>query len=175
MTVPVLKVSWDTNTAQNPLAVVPYSAWWLTIPFSLIGLGEVFASIGQLEFFYDQAPDGMRSIGTALFSATTALGAYLGTFLINVTTKYAVRHGQRAWINNFLSLGHMDYYFWLLAILSGINFIVFLYFARIYQYKVDMESTMRKKLLQISVLDAEGGERRPTEGVSKGEQNGLKA
>lgn len=117
----------------------------------------------------------MRSIGTALFSATTALGAYLGTFLINVTTKYAVRHGQRAWINNFLSLGHMDYYFWLLAILSGINFVVFLYFAHIYQYKVDMESTMRKKLLQISVLDAEGGERRPTEGVSKGEQNGLKA
>jgi len=141
----------------------------------LIGLGEVFASIGQLEFFYDQAPDGMRSIGTALFSATTALGAYLGTFLINMTTKYAVRHGHQAWINNFLSLGHMDYYFWLLAILSGINFIVFLYFAHIYQYKVDMESTMRKKLLQISALDAEGVERRATEGVSKGEQNGLKA
>jgi peptide/histidine transporter 3/4 len=146
----VLKVAWETNTAQNPRAVVPFSAWWLTIPFCLTGFAEIFASIGQLEFFYDQAPDGMRSIGTALFSATSALGAYLGSFLITVTTKYTGRHGRRPWINNLISLGHMDYYFWLLAVLSGINFIVYLYCAHVYQYKIDSKSTMRETLVRAS-------------------------
>jgi len=139
-----MKVAWETGTAQNPLAVVPISAWWLTIPFCLTGFAEIFASIGQLEFFYDQAPDGMRSTGTALFSATSALGAYLGSFLITVTSKYTGRHGHRPWIDKVISLGHMDYYFWLLAILSGINFVVFLYCAHVYEYKVESKSTMRK-------------------------------
>lgn len=146
----LMKVAWETGTAQNPLAVVPLSAWWLTIPFCLTGLAEIFASIGQLEFFYDQAPDGMRSIGTALFSATSALGAYLGSFLINVTSKYSGRHGHRPWIDNVISLGHMDYYFWLLAVFSGINFVVYLYCAHVYEYKVESKSTMREMLVQAS-------------------------
>ncbi|KAG0556445.1 hypothetical protein KC19_11G054600 [Ceratodon purpureus] len=149
------QVAWETNTARNPMAVVPLSAWWLTIPFCLTGFAEIFASIGQLEFFYDQAPDGMRSIGTALFSATSALGAYLGSFLITVTSKYTGRHGRRPWINNLISLGHMDYYFWLLAVLSGINFVVYLYCAHIYKYKIDSKSTMRETLIKESPNNGE--------------------
>jgi peptide/histidine transporter 3/4 len=118
------QVAWETGKAENPLAIIPISAWWLTIPISLIGFAEIFASIGQLEFFYDQAPDGIKSIGTALFSATNALGAYLGSFLISVTTKYTGRHGHRPWIDNVISIGHMDYNFWLLAGLSGVNIII---------------------------------------------------
>lgn len=138
-----MKVAWETGKAQNPLAINPISAWWLTIPFSLIGFAEIFASIGQLEFFYDQAPDGIKSIGTAFFSATTALGAYLGSFLISVTTKYTGGHGQRPWIDNVISLGHMDYYFWLLAGLSGVNFIIYLVCAHFYEYKAESKSIMR--------------------------------
>lgn len=157
--VSVMKVSWDTNTAENPKAIVPYAAWWLTIPFCLIGLGEVFASIGQLEFFYDQAPDGMRSVGPALFATTSALGAYLGSFLISSTTKYAVHHGDTPWIYSIISYGHMDYYFWLLAVLSGANFLAFLCFARMYDYKVDMESTMRGSMVQALSADNKMDER----------------
>lgn len=149
------QVAWETGTAQNPLAQVPLSVWWLTIPFCLTGLAETFASIGQLEFFYDQAPDGMRSIGTALFSATSALGAYLGSFLISVTTKYTSRHGHRPWVNNIISLGHMDYYFWLLAGLSGVNFIVYLYCAHVYEYKVEPTSRMRNMQVKASPAAAE--------------------
>lgn len=145
-----MQVAWETGNAQNPLGVVPLSAWWLTIPICMTGFAEIFASIGQLEFFYDQAPDGMRSVGTALFSATTALGAYLGSFLITVTRKYSGRHGHRPWIDNAISLGHMDYYFWLLAVLSAINFVVFLYCAHVYEYKVAAKSSMREMLAKAS-------------------------
>nr|XP_024361455.1 protein NRT1/ PTR FAMILY 8.2-like isoform X2 [Physcomitrium patens]PNR30826.1 hypothetical protein PHYPA_027142 [Physcomitrium patens] len=149
------QVSWETNTARSYNATVPLSAWWLTIPFCMTGLAEIFASIGQLEFFYDQAPDGMRSIGTAFFSATSALGAYLGSFLITITTKYAEHHAQQPWINALISLGHMDYYFWLLAVLSGINFVVYLFCAHMYEYKIDSQSTMREALVQALANDTD--------------------
>ena len=41
------------------------------------GLLQVLASIGQLEFFYDQAPDVMRSCSMALQLLSVAAGSYL--------------------------------------------------------------------------------------------------
>ncbi len=38
---------------------------------------QVLASIGQLEFFYDQAPDVMRSCSMALQLLSVAAGSYL--------------------------------------------------------------------------------------------------
>jgi peptide/histidine transporter 3/4 len=145
------QVSWETRTAGDPLLTVPFSAWWLIIPFFLTGFAEVFASIGQLEFFYDQAPDGMRSMGTAFFAATSGLGAYLGSFLITVTSKITGKHGKSPWVNNVISIGHIDYYFWLLAVLSSINLIAFIYFVHMYRYKVEFESTMRSSLVKALV------------------------
>ena len=42
----------------------------------------MLASIGQLEFFYDQAPDVMRSCSMALQLLSTALGSYLSGALL---------------------------------------------------------------------------------------------
>ena len=38
---------------------------------------QVLASIGQLEFFYDQAPDIMRSCSMAMQLLSVAIGSYL--------------------------------------------------------------------------------------------------
>lgn len=136
-------MSWDTSTVPgHPAATVALSAGWLIIPHALIGLGEVLASIGRLEFFYEQAPNSMRSLGAAFLAATSGLGAYLGSFLVAATMKLTGRNGRRSWISNTISSGHIDYYFWLLAVLSVINLMAFLYFASIYKHKVDTVSIM---------------------------------
>ncbi|CAL9040397.1 unnamed protein product [Musa banksii] len=41
------------------------SAYWLLIQYCLIGIAEVFCIVGLLEFLYQEAPDAMRSIGSA--------------------------------------------------------------------------------------------------------------
>ncbi|KAK8514462.1 hypothetical protein V6N12_009168 [Hibiscus sabdariffa] len=50
---------------------------------------------------------------------------------LSVTAK----HGKAGWIPDNLNHGHVDYFFWLLAALSVVNFVVFLGIAKWYTYK----------------------------------------
>jgi solute carrier family 15 (peptide/histidine transporter), member 3/4 len=115
--------------------VVPISIFWQVPQYFIIGAAEIFTFVGQLEFFYDQAPDAMRSMCTALSLTTNALGSYLSTVLLTVVTRNSTRGGKLGWIPDNLNRGHLDYFFWLLAVLSLINFAVYLVIASWYKYK----------------------------------------
>nr|GFA11216.1 protein NRT1/ PTR FAMILY 8.1-like [Tanacetum cinerariifolium]GFA55922.1 protein NRT1/ PTR FAMILY 8.1-like [Tanacetum cinerariifolium] len=52
--------------------------------YFLIGCAEVFTMVGQIEFFYDQAPDSMRSLCSALALTTNSLGNYLSSLLVTI-------------------------------------------------------------------------------------------
>ncbi|KAL2509883.1 Protein NRT1/PTR FAMILY 8.1 [Forsythia ovata] len=114
---------------------IPMSIFWQVPQYFLIGCAEVFTFIGQLEFFYDQAPDAMRSLCSALSLTTVALGNYLSTLLVTIVTDITTRHGKLGWIPDNLNRGHLDYFYWLLAILSLVNFLVYLWIAKCYTYK----------------------------------------
>ncbi|KAB1225771.1 Protein NRT1/ PTR FAMILY 8.2 [Morella rubra] len=66
---------------------MPLSIFWQVPQYFLIGCAEVFVFIGQLEFFYEQAPDAMRSLCSALSLTTVALGNYLSSLLVTIVTK----------------------------------------------------------------------------------------
>ncbi|VAH56438.1 unnamed protein product [Triticum turgidum subsp. durum] len=115
--------------------VVPISIFCQVPQYFIIGAAEVFTFVGQLEFFYDQAPDAMRSMCSALSLTTVALGNYLSTLLVTVVAKLTTRGGKQGWIPDNLNVGHLDYFFWLLAALSLLNFAVYLLIASWYTYK----------------------------------------
>ncbi|KAK1321864.1 Peptide transporter PTR1 [Acorus calamus] len=114
---------------------VPMSVFWQVPQYFLIGAAEVFTFIGQLEFFYDQAPDAMRSMCSALQLTTNALGSYLSTLLVTIVTHTTTRGGKLGWIPDNLNVGHLDYFYWMLAILSLVNFFAYLIISRWYTYK----------------------------------------
>jgi len=89
--------------------------------FLLIGVSEILASISSLEFFYSQAPSSMRSVSQSVNLFTTALGAWIIIPLI-----YLVNSGGsgQAWVPEDLDKGHLDMYFFLLAVLMAINLMV---------------------------------------------------
>lgn len=120
---------------------LPMTILWQVPQYFIIGAAEVFTFIGQLEFFYDQAPDAMRSMCSALSLTTMALGNYLSTLLVIIVTKITTRNGQPGWIADNLNRGHLDYFYWLLAILSLVNFLVYLLIAKWYTYKKPMNVT----------------------------------
>ncbi|ESW12377.1 hypothetical protein PHAVU_008G107200 [Phaseolus vulgaris] len=114
---------------------IPLSIFWQVPQYFLVGCAEVFTNIGSLQFFYSEAPDAMRSFGMALSLTTNAVGSYVSTLLVTIVTKITTRHGSVGWIPDNLNRGHLDYFYWLLTILSFLNFIVFLWIAKRYSYK----------------------------------------
>lgn len=133
---------------------VPLSILWQIPQYFLVGASEIFTFIGQIEFFYDQSPDAMRSLSSALNLTTVALGNYLSSLLVTIIMRITAKGQNPGWIpNTNLNAGHVDYFFWLLAVLSFINFLLYLGVAHWYKYKnvhaVDPPAT--SQLSDISV------------------------
>ena len=78
---------------------------------------QVLASIGQLEFFYDQAPDVMRSCSMALQLLSVCIGSYLsGALVLGVAQGTAALDPRGAgWLPGDLNDGRLDLFFLLLA------------------------------------------------------------
>ncbi|KAI8560668.1 hypothetical protein RHMOL_Rhmol04G0275100 [Rhododendron molle] len=131
----VIRLNFVRRHNYYDLEEIPMSIFWQVPQYFLIGCAEVFTFVGQLEFFYDQAPDAMRSLCSALSLTTAALGNYLSTLLVTVVTNVTTRNGKLGWIPDNLNKGHLDYFYWLLAILSVINFFVYLWISKWYTYK----------------------------------------
>lgn len=113
------------------------TAYWLLIQYCLIGIAEVFCIVGLLEFLYEEAPDAMRSIGSAYAAVAGGLGCFGATILNNIVKAATGDAEERrpSWLSQNINTGRFDYFYWLLTVLSVINFCAFLYAACKYQYR----------------------------------------
>ncbi|KAJ7568835.1 hypothetical protein O6H91_01G050200 [Diphasiastrum complanatum] len=123
------------NLLDKPKAIVPMSVFWLLPQYAILGIGEVFAYIGQLEFFYKESPDGMRSIGTGLSLSTVSLGYFLSSFLVTTVDNVTKTKSQPGWLSNNLNRSKLYNFYWLLVVVSTLNWIIYLTFAHWYRYK----------------------------------------
>ncbi|KAF0919754.1 hypothetical protein E2562_031089 [Oryza meyeriana var. granulata] len=114
---------------------LPLSIFWQVPQYVVVGASEVFTFIGQMEFFYDQAPDAMRSLCSGLSSTSFALGNYASSAIVVVVAQTTARGGRPGWIPDNINRGHLDDFFWLLAVLCIGNFAAYLLIARWYTYK----------------------------------------
>eukprot|EP00253_Pinus_taeda_P009956 PITA_09956 len=114
---------------------LPISVFWLVPQFVLLGIADVFTLVGLQEYFYDQGPDGMRSLGIAFYLSVVGVGNFLSTFLITIVEKVTELRGHESWFTTNPKGLHWDYFYWLLAVLGALNLCVYLYAARSYTYK----------------------------------------
>ncbi|KAJ6979927.1 hypothetical protein NC653_027920 [Populus alba x Populus x berolinensis] len=114
---------------------VPLSILWQIPQYMLIGTAEIFTYIGQLEFFYEQSPDAMRSLCSALSLLAASLGSYLSSFILSMVTYLTTTGGKTGWVPDNLNAGHLDYLFWLLAGLSFFNLLIYTVCAKRYKEK----------------------------------------
>jgi peptide/histidine transporter 3/4 len=114
---------------------VPMSILWQIPQYFLVGAAEVFTAIGQVDFFYDQGPDAMRSLCSAFALVTVSLGDYVSSFILTLVSYITTQGGDPGWIPDNLNEGHLDRFFWLIAGISFVNFVVFVGCASRYRYK----------------------------------------
>ncbi|KAE9595151.1 hypothetical protein Lal_00009328 [Lupinus albus] len=111
------------------------SAYWLLIQYCLIGIAEVFCIVGLLEFLYEEAPDAMKSIGSAYAALAGGLGCFVATIINNIIKSITGKKGQESWLSQNINSGRFDHFYWLLTALSLVNFCIFIYSAHIYKYR----------------------------------------
>ncbi|CAN6280193.1 unnamed protein product [Urochloa humidicola] len=97
------------------------SVLWQVPQYALIGASEVFMYVGQLEFFSGQAPDGVKSLGSAMCMASISLGNYVSIVLVSVVTSLTAGERRPGWIPGNLNSGHLDRFYFLLAALSLVD------------------------------------------------------
>lgn len=123
------------------------SVFWLIPQFFMVGAGEAFAYVGMLEFFIREAPEKMKSMSTAFFLTALALGFFVSSLLVSLV--HVITNG--GWIKNNLNRGRLDYFYWMLAVLGVLNFIVFLFFAMRHQYKVQHVVSVDDRMEELKV------------------------
>ncbi|KAL8530175.1 hypothetical protein ACS0TY_007296 [Phlomoides rotata] len=105
------------------------SIFWQVPQYVLVGASEVFMYVGQLEFFNEQAPDGIKSFGSSLCMASMSLGNFVSSLLVSFVMKVTDGPG---WIPEDLNEGHMEKFYFLIAGLCALDFFFYVLCAKRY-------------------------------------------
>ncbi|RRT72397.1 hypothetical protein BHE74_00036469 [Ensete ventricosum] len=142
----------------GPGDVVPMTIFWLLPQYVLLGIGDVFNAIGLLEFFYDQSPEDLQSLGTTFFTSGIGVGNFLNSLLVTVVDRVTRAGGGKSWIGNNINDSHLDYYYGLLMSISAINLAIFVWVSSKYKYKEEALEVAEGKVVCLQmegkVMDA---------------------
>ncbi|CAN4088168.1 unnamed protein product [Withania somnifera] len=107
------------------------SALWLVPQLSLAGLAEAFCAIGQVEFYYKQFPENMRSIAGSFI--------LLGNGCFKLLEQFLDLNSN--WLPEDLNKGRLDYFYFLITALGILNVVYFIICSRWYKYKGSVETS----------------------------------
>ncbi|KFK41627.1 hypothetical protein AALP_AA2G152300 [Arabis alpina] len=130
-----LETAKEHGLIDQPKVTIPMSIWWLIPQYLLLGLADVHTLVGMQEFFYSQVPTELRSIGLALYLSSLGVGSLLSGLLISLIDLATGRDAGNSWFNTNLNRGHLDYFYWLLAVISAVGFFAFLFICKSYVYR----------------------------------------
>ncbi|KAG9444143.1 hypothetical protein H6P81_015483 [Aristolochia fimbriata] len=137
-----LSVARDSGLVDDPSKTLPMSLWWLVPQYILFGVADVFTMVGLQEFFYDQVPHALRSVGLALYLSIFGIGNLISGSMVSAIDKATKSsHGQSSWFATNLNRAHLDYFYWLLAGLSLVELGIYVFFAKSYIYKNQLQSS----------------------------------
>ncbi|KAG0449511.1 hypothetical protein HPP92_027270 [Vanilla planifolia] len=108
--------------------------WWLLPQYFMPGFADAFTFVGQLEFFYNEATDGTKSISSALFLSAVGVGNWMTSLSVKVLER-ATGGKERGWLRKDLNHSKLDYYYWIVCAICAVNFCVYLVVASYHKGK----------------------------------------
>ncbi|CAL5028399.1 unnamed protein product [Urochloa decumbens] len=122
----------------------------------LAGLSEAFAVIGQVDLYYKQFPENMRSVAGAVLSLGFAIASFASGLMVTVVhQRTGGRGGRPDWLAQDLNQGRLDLYYLLIAAMAAVNLVYFVVCARWYRFKesdavVEMQGPNNDRLLKAA-------------------------
>ncbi|ONM05976.1 protein NRT1/ PTR FAMILY 5.2 isoform X2 [Zea mays] len=133
-----LAVARDHGLYDSKGTTVPLTIFVLLPQFVLMGVADAFLEVAKIEFFYDQAPEGMKSLGTSYAMTSLGIGNFLSSALLSAVSHITRRHGRTGWILNNLNASRLDKYYAFFAILNCANLVAFFFVCRFYVYNAEV-------------------------------------
>lgn len=145
----------EWGLVDKPHDIIPIPVFWLVPQYCLHGVAEAFMSIGHLEFFYDQAPESMRSTATALFWMSISVGNYFSTILVSMLHKFSAGPNGSNWLpDSNLNKGKLEYFYWLITLLQVVNLAYYLLCAKFYTFKpIQVQTTKGGYVKEDGVIE----------------------
>lgn len=129
------RVATDSGLLASP-DPLPITFFWIALQYLFLGSADLFTLAGLLEFFFSEAPASMRSLATSLSWASLAMGYYLSTVIVSIVNSATGHSGHRPWLKGESLNGyHLERFYWLMCVLSGLNFVNYLFWASRYKYR----------------------------------------
>lgn len=113
---------------------ISMSAFWLVPQYMILGFADGFTLVGLQEYFYEEVPDSMRSLGIAFYLSVIGVGSFLSNALITVVDHITEKSGK-SWIGKDLNISRLDNFYWILAAINAVNLCLYILVARSYNYK----------------------------------------
>ncbi|XVF50183.1 hypothetical protein PTKIN_Ptkin04bG0075400 [Pterospermum kingtungense] len=115
---------------------LPITFLWIALQYLFLGSADLFTLAGMMEFFFTEAPTSMRSLATSFSWASLAMGYYLSSVLISVVNNITSTFRGTPWLSGSnLNHYHLERFYWLMCILSSLNFFHYLFWANRYKYR----------------------------------------
>ncbi|CAK7322889.1 unnamed protein product [Dovyalis caffra] len=130
------------------------SALWFVPQLTVVGISEAFTIIAQIELYYKQFPENMRSIGGSLSFVGVAASSYLSGFLISMVHQITKKSACGDWLPEDLNKGRLDLFYYLVAALGTINMGYFIVCAKWYKYKGN-GGTSRTPEIGVEIISPE--------------------
>lgn len=115
---------------------LPITFLWIALQYLFLGSADLFTLAGMMEFFFTEAPSTMRSLATSLSWTSLAMGYYLSSVLVSAVNFVTGLNQHKPWLlGRNLNEYHLERFYWLMCVLSGINFLHYLFWAKRYTYR----------------------------------------
>ncbi|XP_030522464.2 protein NRT1/ PTR FAMILY 4.5-like [Rhodamnia argentea] len=133
----LIEVKRRNRSIEDPLH--PISLFWLSFQYGIFGIADMFTVVGLLEFFYKEAPLGMRSLSTSFTWLSLSFGYFLSTIFVNIINSVTRRiaPSKQGWLHGKnLNSNKLNLFYWFLAVLSCLNLANYVFWASWYKYKI---------------------------------------
>ncbi|CAL5014370.1 unnamed protein product [Urochloa decumbens] len=118
----------------------PLSVFHLAPQLAVMGASGALSMVGQTEFYNTQFPEQMRTLANAAFYCAQGVSSYLATLVVSIVNARTRRRGGGSGSDGWatgddINAGRIDYFYYVMAVLTGANLVYFLVCAHFYQYK----------------------------------------
>lgn len=135
-----LEISRSMGNLESQSETVPLSIFWLLPQYILLGVSDIFTVVGMQEFFYNEVPVRMRTMGFALYTSVFGVGSYLSALSISLVEIFTSSKGKHGWFSDNMNEACLDKFYWLLALLSTLSLLFYMILSKCFTSRTELEN-----------------------------------